>query len=118
LFNKDFQPLWSWDEAVAWIQQEVFRMKKVATFIGILSIAAFAAACSGNQDAINAATQKAQADATRAQASATAAEQSSQQALAASQKADQEAASAQDSVRRANDAVARLEAAFSTSVTK
>jgi hypothetical protein len=94
------------------------RMKKLATFVGILSVAGFMAACSGNQAAIDAATQKAQSDASRASAAATTGEQASQQALAASQKADQEAASAQDSVRRANDAVARLEAAFGTSVTK
>jgi hypothetical protein len=95
-----------------------YRMKKLASSIAILSTSLFIAACSGNQARINDATQKAQSDAQRAEAAATAAQTASQNAMAASQKADQEAASAQDSVRRANDAVARLEAAFSTSVTK
>jgi hypothetical protein len=99
-------------------EQEVFWMKTLATFLGILSLAAFMAACGPDMSAIDASTQKAESDASRAQAAATGAEGAAQQALAASQKADQEAASAQDSVRRANDAVARLEAAFSTSVTK
>jgi hypothetical protein len=92
-------------------------MKKLASGIAILSASILIAACS-NQAKIDAATQRAQSDAQRAEAAATAAQTASQNALAASQKADQEAASAQDSVRRANDAVARLEAAFSTSVTK
>src|SRR5207253_9886108 len=94
------------------------RMKKLASFLAVMSLSAFIAACSGNQAKIDAATQKAEADAQRAQAAATAAQTASQNATAASSKADQEAGSAQDSVRRANDAVARLEAAFSTSVTK
>jgi hypothetical protein len=94
-----------------------YRMKKLASCIAILSVGVFIAACS-NQAKIDAATQKAQSDAQRAEAASTAAQTASQNAMAASQKADQEAASAQDSVRRANDAVARLEAAFSTSVTK
>jgi hypothetical protein len=96
---------------------EVYWMKKLVSAIAILSVSVLVGACT-NQDAINAATQKAQSDAQRAEAAATAAQTASQNALAASQKADQEAASADDSVRRANDAVARLEAAFSTSVTK
>jgi hypothetical protein len=95
----------------------VIGMKKLASGIAILFASVLIAACS-NQAQIDAATQKAQSDAQRADAAATAAQTASQNALAASQKADQEAASAQDSVRRANDAVARLEAAFSTSVTK
>jgi pyruvate/2-oxoglutarate dehydrogenase complex dihydrolipoamide acyltransferase (E2) component len=94
-----------------------FWMKKLTSGIAILCASIFIAACT-DQAKINAATEKAESDAQRAQAAATAAQTASQNAMAAGQKADQEAASAQDSVRRANDAVARLEAAFSTSVTK
>jgi hypothetical protein len=94
-----------------------YRMKKLTSGIAILCAGFLIAACT-DQAKIDAATQRAQSDAQRAEAAATAAQTASQNAMAASQKADQEAASAQDSVRRANDAVARLEAAFSTSVTK
>jgi uncharacterized lipoprotein YajG len=96
---------------------EVYRMKKLASGLAILSASVLIAACT-DQAKIDAATQRATSDAQRAEAAATSAQTASQNAMAASQKADQEAASAQDSVRRANDAVARLEAAFSTSVTK
>jgi methyl-accepting chemotaxis protein len=101
-----------------WNQEEVVRMKKLASLLGILSLAAFMAACGPDMNAINAATQKAETDANNANTAAQNAETSAQQAQAAAQKADQGATEAQDSVRRANDAVARLEAAFSTSVTK
>jgi hypothetical protein len=96
---------------------EVLWMKKFVSCIAIACAGLFIAACT-DQAKIDTATQRAQSDAQRAEAAATASQTASQNALAASQKADQEAASAQDSVRRANDAVARLEAAFSTSVTK
>jgi hypothetical protein len=103
---------------VYWNHEEVSGMKKIASLIGILALSGFVAACGPDQAAIDQSTQKAESDSSRAGTAALNAEASAQQAQAAAQKADQEAASAQDSVRRANDAVARLEAAFSTSVTK
>lgn len=93
-------------------------MKKIASILGILALSGFMAACGPDMNLINQASQKAESAASRAGTAAQNAEASASQAQAAAQKADQGAASAQDSVRRANDAVARLEAAFSTSVTK
>ncbi len=93
-------------------------MKKTVSVLGILSLAAFMAACGPDMKVINEATQKAQTDQTRAASAAQSAEQSAAAAQAAAQKAQGESEQAQDSVRRANDAVARLEAAFAGSVTK
>ena len=72
-------------------------MKTLASLLGILAMAAFLSACGPDMNQINQASEKAEADVTRSEAAAK---------------------SAEDSVRKANDAVARLEAAFSTSVTK
>jgi hypothetical protein len=83
----------------------------------VVMMVAFAAACSDNAS-ISAARQKAESDASSASAAAQSAEAAAQQAQAASQRAEAGATDSADSARRADDAVARLEAAFSSSVTK
>ena len=93
-------------------------MKKLVTLLGPLAAAAVMSACGPDMNAINQATQSAQASATRATAAAQSAENAANQAEAAAKQADDGANAAQASVARANDAVARLEAEFSSSVTK
>jgi hypothetical protein len=92
-------------------------MKNLVKSIVIIMMVAFAAACS-NGAQIALAKQKTQSDATAAGTSATSAETAAAQAKAAADKAEAGATEAADSARRADDAVARLEAAFSSSVTK
>ena len=92
-------------------------VKNLAKATMVVMMVAFAAACSDSA-AISASRQKAESDASRASAAAQSAEAAAQQAKAASQRADGGATDAADSARRADDAVARLEAAFSSSVTK
>ncbi len=87
-------------------------MKKLASLLGILTIAAFMAGCGPNMKVIDEQTAKAEASATRAEAAATSAESASAQAEAAAKKAEEAAAGAEDAVKKANDAVARLEAEF------
>ncbi|MGD0288348.1 MAG: hypothetical protein ABSC63_01670 [Candidatus Binataceae bacterium] len=92
-------------------------MKNLVKSMVVVMMVAFVAACADGA-AISAAKQKAEADASRAGAAAQSAEAAAQQAQAAAQRADAGATEGADSSRRANDAVARLEAAFSSSVTK
>jgi len=93
-------------------------MKKLASALGILTIAVLMAGCGPNMEQINASNDKAENSATRAEAAAKSAEDSAAQAEASAKKAEEAAAGAEDAVHKANDAVARLEAAFATSVTK
>lgn len=93
-------------------------MKKLVTVFGVLAAAAMMSACGPDMNAINQSTQTAQSAATRAQADAQSADNAATQAETAAKQADEGANEAQASVARANDAVARLEAAFSSSVTK
>jgi hypothetical protein len=92
-------------------------MKNFAKSIAIVLMVSLAAACS-NGAQITAAKEKAQSDASTAGSAAQSAEAASQQAQTAAQQADAGANEAADSARSADDAVARLEAAFSSSVTK
>ncbi len=93
-------------------------MKKLVTVFGVLAAAAVMTACGPDMNAINQSTQTAQSSATRAQAAAQNADNAANQAAAAAKQAEDEANAAQAAVARANDAVARLEAEFSSSVTK
>jgi len=93
-------------------------MKKLASILTILGLAAFVSACGPDMAAINQASDKAEADVTRAETAASAAEAAAAQAEAAAKHAEDAASGAEDAVRRANDAVSRLEASFTTSVTK
>ena len=89
-------------------------MKKTISLLGILSMALFLGACASlvpYQTQAEGSAQKAATDATNAQNSAS-------QAAASATQAQNAAASADASVASANDAVSRLEAYFSTSVTK
>jgi len=92
-------------------------MKTLAYALGALMIVGLTA-CGPDMRVINNASEKAEADATQAEAAANSAEASANQADAAAKQADASAAGADDAVRRANDAVSRLEAYFSSSVTK
>jgi len=102
--------LWNW--------QEGFRMKTLASLLGIAALATLISACGPDMQVINDANGRAEASATKAEAAANTADQSAAAADAAAKKAEEAASGAEDAVRRANDAVARLEAAFATSVTK
>jgi hypothetical protein len=82
-------------------------MKTLVKILGAVAVTALVTACGPDMKTINSASERAEADATKAEASANAAEAAANQAAQAAQQ-----------VRRANDAVSRLEAAFSTSVTK
>jgi len=82
-------------------------MKKIATMLGVLAAVAFLSACGPDMKTINAASDKAEADATQSEAAANSAEASAAQADAAAKKAEDAATGAEDSVRRANDAVSR-----------
>lgn len=93
-------------------------MKKLVTVFGVLAAAAVMTACGPDMNSINQSTQTAQSAATRAQAAAQSADTAASQAEAAAKQASDGADAAQASVARANDAVARLEAEFSSSVTK
>jgi hypothetical protein len=93
-------------------------MKTIVKLLGVVAATAMVTACGPDMKVINNATERAQADATKAEASANAAEASANQAASAAQQAETAASGAEDAVRRANDEVSRLEAAFSTSVTK
>jgi hypothetical protein len=95
-------------------------MKTMAYALGALAIVGMMGltACGPDMKTINNASEKAEADATRAEAAANSAEASANQADAAARQAETAASGAEDAVRRANDAVSRLEAYFSSSVTK
>ena len=89
-------------------------MKKMASLLGILSLALFLGACAS----LESYQQQAEASAQKAATDATNAQNSASQAAASAKQAQDNAAAADASVASANDAVSRLEAFFSTSVTK
>jgi hypothetical protein len=93
-------------------------MTKSVGFLAGIAALVLISGCGPDMNAINQATTKAESGASRAQASATGAEQAAQRAQAAAQKAEGNATAADASAHKASDGVARLEAMFSTSVTK
>ena len=95
-----------------------YRMKTLVSLLGVLAVVSFVSACGPDMKAINAATDKANGDATRAEAAANSAAQSASQADAAAKQAEDAASGAEDAATRARNAADRLEAMFSTSVTK